>query len=129
MPDTLVEVWRRIIVGDTKSWVLFENGTCVILMEPDEDLAAQATEIIREWGPVHAGSPAGDFSVITLKDAPGWVVTCHHPDVLTYVALEDVGPEPTELAVGLAGRSRRDADGLEPHIIHVEDQREGTPEQ
>lgn len=67
--------------------------------------------------------------MITLKDAPGWVATCHHPDVLTYVAPEDVGPEPTELAVGLAGRSRRDADGLEPHLIHVEDRRKGTPEQ
>lgn len=129
MPDTLVEIWRRIIVGDTKSWVLFENGTCVILMETGADLAAQATQIIREWGPVHAGSPSGDFSVITLKDASGWVVTCHHPDVLTYVAPENVGPEPTELAVGLAGRSQRDADGSEPHLIHVEDQREGTPGQ
>lgn len=59
MPQTLVDIWREIIVGDEKSWVLFENGTCVILMEPGADLAAQATQIIREWGPVHAGSPSG----------------------------------------------------------------------
>ncbi|GAB3965995.1 hypothetical protein GCM10029978_030120 [Actinoallomurus acanthiterrae] len=54
----LVETWRRIIIGDHKSWVLFANGTCVILMEPEEDLAAQATEILREYGPVsrrHSG--------------------------------------------------------------------------
>ena len=129
MLNELADIWRRIIVGNGKSWVLFENGTCVILMEPGADLAAQATQIIREWGPVHAGSPAGDFSVITLKDAPGWVVTGHHPDVPTYVSPEEVGPEPTELAVGLAGRSRRDADGVEPHVIHVENRREGTPKQ
>lgn len=129
MPEPLVNIWREIIVGDTKSWVLFENGTCVILMEPGEDLAAQATEIIREWGPVYVGSPAADFSVITLEDAAGWVITGHHPDVLTYVGPEEVGLEPSELAVGLAGRSQRDADGLEPHVIHVEDRRERTPNQ
>lgn len=123
MADALVEIWRRLIVGDEKSWVLFENGTCVILMEPGEDLAAQATALMEEWGPVWVGSAAGDFSVISPDNAPGWVVTCHHPDILTYVASDDVGPEPTEVAVGLTGRGKRDADGLEPRVIHVEDRR------
>ena len=27
----------------------------------------------------------GDFSIIVLEAEPGWVVTCHHPDVLTDV--------------------------------------------
>lgn len=48
----LVAAWRAIIVGAGKSWVLFEYGTCVILMEPAEDLAEQATALLREWGPV-----------------------------------------------------------------------------
>nr|MDT0658652.1 hypothetical protein [Micromonospora sp. DSM 115978] len=57
----LVETWRRIIVGDHKSWVLFTHGTCVVLVDPGNDLADQAIAILREYGPVHAGSPAGDF--------------------------------------------------------------------
>ncbi|MEO7716368.1 MAG: hypothetical protein ABIY70_09190 [Capsulimonas sp.] len=70
MPETLVDAWRHIIVGEKKSWVLFEHGTCVILMKPEADLAAQATVIMREWGPVFPGSPAGDFTVVTLTEYP-----------------------------------------------------------
>ncbi|CAM5725385.1 hypothetical protein SGLAM104S_05595 [Streptomyces glaucescens] len=54
-----------------KSWVLFEHGTCVVVTAPEGDLAERATEILREFGPVHAGSSAGDFGVIDVKDADG----------------------------------------------------------
>jgi cell wall assembly regulator SMI1 len=80
--DRLIEAWRASINDPDKSWVLFENGTCVILMESEADLAVQATNLLREFGPVHAGSPAGDFSTITLENGRGWVVTCHHNDIL-----------------------------------------------
>jgi hypothetical protein len=119
----LVDVWRRIIVGDHKSWVLFAYGTCVILTEPADDLAAQAIDILREYGPVHPGTPAGDFGTVELDRAPGWVVTGHHPDVLTYVAPDDVLAESSELLIGLIGRSRRDDDSRELSIIHIEDRR------
>jgi hypothetical protein len=121
--DVRVETWRRIIVGDDKSWVLFAHGTCVVLVEPGEDLAGQAVSILREYGPVQAGSPAGDFGTIDLDAAPGWVVTGHHRDVLTYVARDEV-PEPvSDLLVGLTGRAKRDRDGRELTVVHVEDKR------
>jgi hypothetical protein len=114
--------WRRIIIGEQKSWVLFAHGTCVILMAPEGDLATQARDLLREYGPVHVGSPAADFSVIDLEPLPGWIVTCHHPDVLTYV--EDDGEiEASELVVGLTGRGQRDLDGRELSVVHVEDKR------
>jgi hypothetical protein len=78
---------------------------------------------MREWGPVVPGTPAGDFSVIELDTAPGWVVTSHHPDILTYVAREEVGDGASEPFVGLLGRSKRDQDARELEIIHVEDRR------
>ncbi|MEJ8646329.1 hypothetical protein WKI68_43885 [Streptomyces sp. MS1.HAVA.3] len=61
--------------------MLFEHGTCVVLTAPDGELAEQATEILKKFGPAHAGSSPGDFGVIDLKDAEGWVVTGHHNDV------------------------------------------------
>jgi len=61
------------------------DGTCVVLVKPDADVRGQAAALLSEWGPVHVASPAGDLSVTHLKDAPGVVVTCHHPDILTYV--------------------------------------------
>ena len=126
MNDELVQVWRSIIIGDDKSWVLFENGTCVILMEPEGDLAAQAIERLAEWGPVHPGSPAGDFSTIDLEKHDGWVVTSHHNDILTYVGLEQAGEDASDLSVGLYGRSMRGQDAEALTVIHVEDKREAV---
>ena len=124
MADTLVEIWRGIIIGKEKSWVLFQQGTCVILMQPELDLTAQAVAIMKQWGPVHVGSPAGDFSTITLAGHPGWVVTGHHPDMLTYVSLNEFEEKnPSDVAVGLLGRSKRNQDGEELQVLHVEDKR------
>ncbi len=125
MSDALIDTWRKIIVGDQKSWVLFQNGTCVILMEPEPDLAQQAVALLREWGPVHAGTPSADFSIIELAEHPGWVVTCHHNDILTYVSPEEFSTEaPNELMIGLLGRQLRDQDASELEVIHVEDKRQ-----
>ncbi|MGW2048280.1 hypothetical protein ACWCPF_24310 [Streptomyces sp. NPDC001858] len=123
--EMLIETWQRLLDDPQKSWVLFEHGTCVVLTAPDGDLAEQATEILREFGPAHAGSSAGDFGVIDLKDAEGWVVTGHHNDVLTYVG-PDEPHDPSQIAVGLSGRSKRHRDGTELRIVHVEDRRAST---
>jgi len=124
MAEDLIEAWRQIIVGENKSWVLFENGTCVILMQPEADLKQQAIALMEEWGPVHAGTPAGDFSVVELTAHPGWVVTCHHSDILTYVSPQEFDePEPEEISIGLLGRAKRDQDARELQVIHVEDKR------
>ena len=126
--EDLVEVWRTIIQGDSKSWVLFEHGTCVILTQPEADLAERAAALLREWGPVQVATPSADFNVIELAEYPGWVVTCHHPDILNYVAPDEFdSPNPQEVMVGLIGRSKRDQDAAELNIVHVED-RTGAPE-
>lgn len=124
MKDKLVQTWRKIIIGNNKSWVLFQNGTCVILMQPQSDLKQQAITLMKEYGPVHAGSSFGDFCVIALTEDTGWVVECHHPDILTYVAPDEVAQdESDDIQVGLLGRSKRGADATELIVIHVEDSR------
>ena len=121
-----IATWRKIIVGEEESWVLFENDTCMILLEPEENFAARAVELMNQWGPVHAGSSAGDFSTITVDDGLGWVVTSHHNEILTLVAAEESAGEPSDVAMGLLGRSKRDQDGRELNVIHVEDKRHGV---
>jgi hypothetical protein len=118
----LVETWRNIIVGEGKSWVLFEHGTCVIFSSPVADPTAEATALLKEWGPVVPGTPAGDFDVIELQNHPGWVVTCHHPDILMYVGPEEfeAREEPDDLVIGLTGRARRHQDAEELRVVHVE---------
>lgn len=122
----LVAAWRDIINGPEKSWVLFENGTCVVLMEPGGDLAAQATELLREWGPVRAGTPAGDFDTVALRDGRGWVVTCHHEDILTIVGPDEMAAGAPDVVVGLCGRSKRRQDAEQLRVLHVEDRRDGA---
>ncbi|MGW7408078.1 hypothetical protein ACWGI9_31030 [Streptomyces sp. NPDC054833] len=118
--ETLIDTWRRLLAGSGKSWVLFEHGTCVVLEEPEGQLDERATELLREFGPVHVAGPAGDFRVLELKNDEGWLVTGHHPDVVTFVGLDEPA-DPSHLAVGIHGRSKRDQDGRELHVVHVED--------
>ncbi|WP_329595010.1 hypothetical protein OG298_39905 [Streptomyces sp. NBC_01005] len=120
--EILIDVWQRLLADPHKSWVLFEHGTCVVLTAPEGELAEQATALLKKFGPVHAGSSAGDFGVIDPQDTEGWVVTGHHNDVLTYVG-PDESQDQSEIAVGLSGRSKRHRDGTELHVVHVEDKR------
>src|SRR6478609_2939466 len=123
----LVEIWRRTIEGADKVWAIFEHATCVIFADADVEVEKAAVTLLREWGPVHAGSPAGDFSVIELARQPGWVVTCHHPDILTYVDAREFEGEPSELEIGLLGRSLRDRDASELNVLYVHGQSAGAP--
>lgn len=121
--DELITVWRRIIVGENKSWVMFRQGTCVILSQPEPDLARQAVELLREWGPVHVGTPSADFDVLNLDDDLGWVVTCHHPDILNYMPPAAVSSGTPDMVIGLVGRQIRGEDAQELQVVHVEDRR------
>ena len=120
MSNEIINIWKKIIVGEEKSWVLFENGTIVILMEPEPDLRNQAISLMEEYGRVSIGTPAGDFSVINLSNDEGYAVTCHHPDILTYVSAPEVEENADDWKIGFVGRSKRDADAHELEIIHIE---------
>ena len=63
--EALIGAWRDCIRGADKSWVLFAQGTCVILTQPEPDLAAQARALLAEWG----ATPANCSSACTA--APG----------------------------------------------------------
>lgn len=123
MSRELIETWRKIIAGKEKSWVLFENGTIVILMKSEDDLEKQAISLMKEFGKVLAGTPAGDFSVTNLSNDEGYAVTCHHPDILTYVSSSETEGTTQDWIIGLLGRSKRDTDARELKIIHIEDNR------
>ncbi|RKW31095.1 MAG: hypothetical protein D8B42_04610 [Kingella sp. (in: b-proteobacteria)] len=120
-PD-YIAAWRSCIQGENKSWVLFEQGTCVILMQPETDLAAQAVALLREFGAVQVGTPSADFNVITLLNDSGWVVTGHHPDILNFV-FADEGNDGNHVPIGLLGRSLRAMDAEYLRVVHIEDKR------
>ncbi|WP_353946925.1 hypothetical protein ABII15_00520 [Streptomyces sp. HUAS MG91] len=120
--DELIDVWQRLLADSRKSWVLFEHGTCAVLTAADGELAEQAIELLKQFGPVRAGSSAGDFGVLDLKGIEGWLVTGQHNDVLTYVG-PDEPQDQSHISVGLLGRSKRHLDGTELRVVHIEDKR------
>jgi hypothetical protein len=123
--DAVTVLRRSMFPG--RGWVLFEHGTYVVSTRALFDMKAAALQILREWGPVRVGSPAGDFAVIKLRNVPGWVIACHHPDVLTYVAPDELPPDPPDLHVGLFGRNKRDRDARELTVIHEESWKDAIP--
>ncbi len=58
----LISIYKKIIIDQSAGWVLFRNGTCVMLLEPQGDIKEQAVKILREHGSVVAGTPSGERS-------------------------------------------------------------------
>jgi hypothetical protein len=121
--EALVEMWRKL-VGPGKCWVLFEHGTCVVVRDQAGSPVERASEILGEFGPVQVGTPAGDFQVLALRDDMGWVVLGEHPDVLNYVAPDELN-QAGDVIVGVLGRDKRHEDGGSLRVVHVEDNRAG----
>jgi hypothetical protein len=63
-----VAVCREVSSNPKTSWVLFSHGT--VLFRPKAavgtDLAAEATSVMKEYGPVMAGCSAGTCSLFIL---------------------------------------------------------------
>jgi len=108
------------------AWVVFANGTC-FYTAPTDELPATSTRVeveaagkaaLRELGPVHVGSPSADFNPVRLDgwfpDEPVWFVTFDHPAIATIVVHEG-----SDLAIGLRGRSLREADHDEQRVVLV----------
>lgn len=112
----------RRVVKPGRGWVLFRNGTIVVSKEPmpNEALADHARALLEEHGPVHAGTPAGDFQVVDLPDGIGWAIGSHIPEILTLVLTLEIERPVPPIRIGLLGRSKRAADAEERLVVHVE---------
>lgn len=105
-----------------QDWVLFKNDTYIIFddISTVEKIQNEAIKLMQEFGPVFAGGSAGDFSVIHLNSTEGWLVSGHGYGMYTYVHPSELDSKtPNDLEIGLLGRSKRNSDGENPEIVHV----------
>jgi len=105
-----------------QDWILFKNGTYIIFENANEiyDLESEALKLIKEFGPVYTGEHSEDFDVTDLKNIEGWIVSGHGYGMYTYVSPKEIkSPTPNITAIGLYGRSKKDLDGRNPLIIHI----------
>jgi hypothetical protein len=119
-PIDLVGVWRQLIVSPEPRWVLFRHGTCVAFAAPVDNLEEAAVFLLREFGPVRPGTASADFSVVPLDPVVGWVVTCEHESIHTYVHPSELGDDRDEASIGLLGRAKREKDAEELAVVHLE---------
>jgi len=128
MNSDLVSAWNQILEGGTIPWVLFQFGTCILLPEPQDNLEEQAISLLRQWGPVKAGTPSSNASMTVVRRPPeGCLVDCHHPDILTYVSREESSNlgllDGLRLHVSGLGKQKRSQDAQLLKVIHVNDPR------
>jgi hypothetical protein len=122
MNDQLLEHVRLAINPSFKNWVVFEHGTYIVFDHVDTipDIEKTAIQLMAEYGPVSAGGPAGDFTVLGLTQTEGWSISGHCYGMYTYVHPSELKTEkPSDVEVGVYGRSKRDKDGKNPKVIHV----------
>lgn len=113
---------RLAINPQFEDWVLFKNGTYVIFDDASmiADIREEASAEMKEFGPIQIGAAGGDFGVTYLDKTKGWVVSGHGYGMYTYVHPSEIDSiEPTDLEIGMFGRAKRDLDGQNPEIVHV----------
>lgn len=118
----LIENVKLSINPKFQDWVLFKNGTYIIFddIAKVKNINDEAMVMMKEFGPVFAGGPAGDFNTIHLTKTEGWIVSGHGYGMYTYVSPSEIQNESAnDMEIGLLGRSKRDLDGKKPEIIYV----------
>lgn len=118
----LIENVKLAINPKFQDWVLFKNGTYIIFddITKVKNINDDAMVMMKEFGPVFAGGPAGDFNTIHLTKTEGWIVSGHGYGMYTYVSPSEIQNESAnDMEIGLLGRSKRDLDGKKPEIIYV----------
>ena len=123
LTDSLLIEQVKLAINPTfKNWILFKNGTYIIMEDTSDvnEIEKEGIEKMKEFGPVHAGSSAGDFGITTLTETEGWVVSGHGYGMYTYVHPSELElKNPKDHEVGFFGRNKRDLDGSSFEIICI----------
>lgn len=115
--EQLINIYRKVIDPKLKNWVVFGNGTCVILYHPKGNFENEAKEVLKKYGQVYPGTSSADFIVTRIDE--GWIVTGDQPGILNYVS-EDEGKNKEDYEIGLIGRDKKEQDLKELEVIHVQ---------
>lgn len=129
----LISIWTDILEPAEYSWVLFQFGTVVLLhtQDPEQDLQQDAYDMMAKWAIPVPGTPSNRGAIRYMTDLgiPGCIVSCHHPDIMTYVAPAEAPIADFGLSRGIAeqivnfGKKKRQWDCETLQIIHSKDNR------
>ena len=114
--EQLIDIYREVVNPKLKDWVIFNQGTCVIIYHHEGDVKAGAMEIMKKYGFATPGTSSADFTVLKVDN--GWIVTGDQPGILNFVS-EDEGKGKADFEIGLIGRSKKELDCKELKIIYT----------
>lgn len=120
LKQKFIEIAKKTIIGDIK-WVLFSNGTFILVKDKVDNLQEATTNFLTEFGPVVPATPMGDFSILDLKDGEGWLITSWKQPMLTIVLKEEFDNESEidDMSAGTYGRTKRGMDAKHPEILFI----------
>jgi len=114
-----IKAWQELMV-EPYPWVLFENGTCIILVQPEQDLKTQAVRLLKSLFD-GTGEKFGDCGIQMLDRERGWLVSSSHPDIFTLITYDEVPKEYRDDTLSLFshGRKKRALDVEAGQVIHI----------
>src|SRR3989338_9763999 len=109
--NKLVSIYKKVIEPKLKDWVIFDQGTCVIIYNHKEDLETESSEVLQKYGVIVPGTESADFTVLKVDPDligvdSGWIVAGNQPGILNYVS-EEEGDGKEDPEIGLIGRNKK----------------------
>lgn len=121
--EELIRAVKEIADAISPRWVLFENGTFVILrndQQPDA-IGFWAVEMLETYGIVAREDRPLLFEVKATNK--GWLVTGDYWAIYTYVDPIEIKGDTTDLEkIGRHGMAKRNSDSVAPKIIFLQDE-------
>jgi len=118
--ERMIENVQLAVYSEMKNWILFENGTYVVVEEEIME------ERIRRIGITQMKQARGskddvitDFLVTKLPKVDGWSVNRNADGMYTYVYLTELGENPTQLQIAKLGKEKRDKDAENLKVICI----------
>lgn len=119
-PKIFIDAWKKILAESPHPWVLFENGTVVILKTTEGKIEDDAREFLTKYGYAPPGTPEADFGVEKLENPAGYLVTTGGPEeIMTYVDDSELSKKYSEMMIGILGKTKRKHDRRDLHVIWV----------
>lgn len=121
-PKQLLEKIQQSIIPVYKNWVLFKNGTYVILDDISNisDVAQEALRLLAAYRPKSAmEKPDWDYSISHLDRVEGWSVYGNGYGIYTYVHPSEMIEAPAPPNIIVFSKNKRMMDETNPEIIYI----------
>jgi hypothetical protein len=113
---------QQSIIPVYKNWVLFKNGTYIILDDISNipDVAQEALRLLAAYRPKSAmEKPDWDYSISHLDRVEGWSVYGNGYGIYTYVHPSEMVEAPAPPNIIVFSRNKRMLDEANPEILYI----------